>query len=298
MFHKNKDYQTPEAFHRQQLGFGQALNQDLSKLKISIIGMGATGSATAIMLARLGVGELFLIDRDTVNESNLNRLHSARKQDIGRYKVDVLKEYIENIELGTIVNSCKEWVGTNESIALLKSSDFIFGCTDDHAGRIVLNRFAYFYLTPVIDMGLTFSVKKESLEIQNLQGRVSYLFPGSDCLLTKGFINLEIANSENLRRKNPQTYESLKKEAYIIGEGNPSPSVVTFTTAVATKAVNEFLNRLIGFNSNFNIPHKLFFFNHDEKINPGNISNNDCPICGKTDYCGMGDYQPFLDMVL
>jgi molybdopterin/thiamine biosynthesis adenylyltransferase len=293
------NFKSPEAFNRQQLAFGDSLVQDLSKLKISIIGAGATGSATALLLTRLGVGELCIIDKDIVEESNLNRLHGAKLRDIGKYKVDVLKKYIEEIGLGTKVSVEKRWVSDKKCINHLKTSDIIFGCTDDHAGRILLNRFAYFYLTPVIDMGLIISLKNDSFEIQNLQGRVSYLFPGSDCLVTKGNINMDIAYAENLKRNEPENYQKLKEEAYVIGEGNPAPTVVTFTTQIATIAVNELLNRIQGYNPQaLTFPHKIFFFHRGIEIHPENVSINDCRICGMNNYWGRGDMQPFLDMVL
>lgn len=296
---RTSNFKSPEAFNRQQLAFGSSLVQDLTKLKITIVGAGATGSATALLLTRLGVGELCLIDKDTIEESNLNRLHGATLKDVGKYKVDVLQKYIKKIGLGTKVSVEKRWVSDKKCIDNLKTSDLIFGCTDDHTGRILLNRFAYFYLTPVIDMGLVISVKKDSHELENLQGRISYLFPGSDCLVTKGNINMDIAYAENLRRNEPENYKKLKEEAYVIGEGNPSPAVVTFTTQIATMAVNELLNRIQGYNLQaLTAPHKIFFFHRGMEIHPENISNNECRICGMNNYWGRGDMQPFLDMVL
>ena len=296
---RTDDYESPEIFNRQQLAFGSSLVQDLSNLKISIIGAGATGSATALLLTRLGVGELCLIDKDTIEESNLNRLHGAKISDVGKYKVDVLEKYIKDIGVGTKISTVKEWVSNLNCIAQLKTSDIIFGCTDDHAGRILLNRFAYFYLTPIIDMGLVISVKKDSFELENLQGRISYLFPGSDCLVTKGNINMEIAYSENLKRNEPENFKRLKEEAYVIGEGNPSPAVVTFTTQIASMAVNEFLNRIQGYNPQaLSAPHKIFFFHRGIEIFPGNLAENECRLCGKNFYWGRGDMEPFLDMVI
>lgn len=293
------NFKSPEAFNRQQLAFGNSLVQDLSKLKISIIGAGATGSATSLLLTRLGVGELCIIDKDIVEESNLNRLHGAKLRDVGKYKVDVLKKYIKEIGVKTKVSVEKKWVSDKKCIDQLKTSDIIFGCTDDHAGRILLNRFAYFYLTPVIDMGLIISLKPDSLDIQNLQGRVSYLFPGSDCLVTKGNINMDIAYAENLKRNEPENYRKLKEEAYVIGEGNPAPAVVTFTTQIATIAVNELLNKILGYNPQaLTSSHKIFFFHRGIEIHPENVPNNDCRICGMNNYWGRGDMQPFLDMVL
>lgn len=199
---KTTDYETPEVFNRQQLAFGKALVQDLSKLKISVVGAGATGSATALLLTRLGVGELCLIDNDTIEQSNLNRLHGAKISDVGKYKVDVLQQYINEIGIGTKVSVAKGWVSDQECINHLKTSDLIFGCTDDNSGRILLNRFAYFYLIPVIDMGLIIKVKEDNSGVLDLQGRTSYLFSGGDCLLTKGNISTEQARADDLKRNN------------------------------------------------------------------------------------------------
>lgn len=298
---KLEGYESSNAFQRQSLAFGNSLNQDLSNIKVTIVGSGATGSATALLLARLGVRELTLIDSDVVEETNLNRLHGATKQDIGLPKVDVLKKEIDRIGIGTKVHAIRSWVSSREAINELKSSDLIFGCTDDHAGRIMINRFAYFYLTPVIDMGLVISISENiegDSEIRNLQGRISYLFPGGDCLITKHIINQDIAYAENLKRDQPDTYKTLKEEAYVIGEGNPAPSIGTFTTQIAAMAVNSFLNRLVGYNKMDLSPHKIYFFHRNTEIVPGNVDNNDCRICGSDNYWGRGDMQPFLDMVL
>lgn len=112
-------------------------------------------------------------------------MHGAKISDVGKYKVDVLLQYINEIGIGTKVSVAKDWVSDQECINHLKTSDLIFGCTDDNSGRILLNRFAYFYLTPVIDMGLIITVKEDNSGIQDLQGRISYLFPDSDCLQPK-----------------------------------------------------------------------------------------------------------------
>lgn len=59
-----------------------------------VIGCGGLGSHVAMMLASLGAGRLHLVDNDVLDESNLNRLIWARRDDIGRRKVQVLKEFL------------------------------------------------------------------------------------------------------------------------------------------------------------------------------------------------------------
>lgn len=65
-------------------------------------------------------------------------------------------------------------------------------------------------------------------------------------------------------------------------------------------AVNELLNRIQGYNQDYlDFPHKLFFFHKcgdGSEIFPANKSNNECRICGQSNYWGRGDMQPFLDM--
>lgn len=287
-----------KAFHRQELAFGKALNYDLSKLRIAVVGCGGTGSATATFLARLGVGKILLIDEDYVDETNLNRLHCATLSDAEakRPKVDVLESAITNMGLGTKIRTINRWASPDHAEAL-KSCDILFGCTDDHLGRWFLNRLAYFYLLPVIDMGLLIKVSEAvHPEISVLNGRVTVLFPGNVCLLCRKVINPEIVRSESLRRCNPEEYRALKKEAYIIGEGNPSPAVVTFTTEVAIMAINEFIHRIQGFRGQRGSASeriRLFIGCEDRKTG-GKISEG-CDLCDTQAFWGCGDMEPFLN---
>lgn len=155
-FHRDRTAGGLEAFARQSLALGPKLTAQLRCLRIAIIGCGGTGSATAFLLARLGIGNLLLIDEDIVDVTNLNRLHGATRADAdGMWpKVEVLAREIAGMALGTRVVARRAWVGDAQVREDLKSCDLIFSCTDDHDGRLLLNRLAYFYLIPVIDMGL------------------------------------------------------------------------------------------------------------------------------------------------
>lgn len=293
---------TPEAFARQALAFGPALTQDLRTLRVAIVGLGATGSATAMKLARLGVGQLILIDKDIVETTNLSRLHGATQYDADamRYKADVMAEAIARMGLGVRAIPIKQWVTHPDCRDALKSCDMVFGCTDDDEGRMFMNRLAHFYLTPVIDMGLAFKVSKSTPPIiQDLSGRVTTIFPGFPCLLCHGVIDTQMAHAEALRRADPTEYERQKREAYVLGEGNPSPAVVTFTDEVASMAINELLHRLTGYRgTSGDAPSWRRRFHHMEDRRAGPTNHDpECPICGSDEYWGMGDVEPFLDRV-
>ncbi len=289
------------AFHRQALAFGQALNCDLRKLRVGIVGCGGTGSAVAMLLARLGVGQIVLFDNDIVDQTNLNRLHGACQADADAMlpKVKVVAREISELGLGVRVVPVNAWVGDPVCRDALKSCDILFGCTDDHDGRMFLNRFAYYYLTPVIDIGLAIDVGDEDVpKIKALDGRVTVIGPGNTCLLCREVIDPAIAADQALKRKNPAEYEKRKAEAYVFGEGNPSPAVVTFTTELACMGVNELLHLLQGFRGpDGHAPNRVRRFHHNEDRRPGRSPRGDCPICASSEVWGVGDIEPFLGRV-
>ncbi len=289
------------AFHRQALAFGHALNQDLATLRIGIVGCGGTGSAVAMLLARLGVGQLVLIDNDIVDRTNLNRLHGARQADADAMlpKVTAVARAITEVGLGVRVVPIEAWVGDPGCRDALRACDIIFGCTDDNEGRLFLSRFAYYYLTPVVDLGLVIDMSRtDPPEIRCLDGRVTVLTPSYACLACRGVVDNAAAQSEALRRNNPAEYERRKAEAYVIGEGDPRPAVVTFTTEVATMAVNEMLHRLQGFRGpNGAVMQRVRKFHLGEDFRPGCSPTPGCRICDDSAVWGKGDVEPFLDRV-
>ena len=96
-----------EQFERTRMLIG---NEGLNKLKkssVAVFGIGGVGGYAVEALARSGVGTIDIIDNDTVNETNINRQIIATHKTLGRYKVDVMKERIEDINRSAIVNTHK-----------------------------------------------------------------------------------------------------------------------------------------------------------------------------------------------
>jgi molybdopterin/thiamine biosynthesis adenylyltransferase len=286
-----------EAFARQSLAFGPKLTAQLRRLRIAVVGCGGTGSATAVLLARLGIGNLLLIDDDIVDVTNLNRLHGATRADADgmRPKVEVLAREIAGMALGTRVVPLQAWVGDPIARDALKSCDIIFGCTDDHDGRLLLNRLAYFYLIPVIDLGLAIEAAPGG-GVRDLTGRVTLLGPDAPCLLCRQIIDAVTARDESLRRQHPEEYERRKREGYIRGGGNPAPAVVTFTTATACLAVDELLQSLTEFRGREgSVWQRVRRFDLMADRRPGATQDPACPICSDRTYWGRADIEPFLD---
>lgn len=296
------DHQAPTsaAFARQILAFGPALFHQMKNLRVGIIGAGGTGSATAPLAARAGAGQILIVDDDIVEATNLNRLHGATQADADgmKAKAEVVAGEIARMALGTRVIAPRGWVNAPDLRDALKSCDVIFCCTDDHAGRVFLNRLAYFYLIPVFDMGLAMAVANPPARgMADISARVTTVIPPEACLICRGAVDLDVAREEDLRRQNPTEYDRRKREAYVRGEGNPNPAVVTFTTEVACMAVNELLNRIVGYrkrNMGFEI-RRRFLFSEDRATSAS--PRHACPVCGSAECWGLGDIDPFLDIV-
>ena len=253
-----------------------------------------------MLLARLGVGQLALFDDDIVEATNLNRLHGARRSDADgmQAKVDVVAREVAHLGLGVRAVPFRGWIGDPAAKDALKACDLIFGCTDDHDGRLLLNRLAYFYLIPVIDMGLAIAPALNGGGVRDLSGRATVLTPGAPCLLCRGIIDPVIARDEQLKRSQPEEYERRKREAYVRGGDNPAPAVVTFTTATACLAIDEMLQGLTGFRDSEGWEwQRVRRFDLMQDRRPGAAHDPDCPICTDQSYWGRGDIDPFLDRV-
>ncbi len=92
---------------RTALLLGEDGIEKLRNAHVAIFGIGGVGGHTAEALARSGVGTLTLIDNDTVSESNINRQIIALSSTVGKSKVDVMRERINDINPDIRVYTCK-----------------------------------------------------------------------------------------------------------------------------------------------------------------------------------------------
>jgi molybdopterin/thiamine biosynthesis adenylyltransferase len=290
---------SPAEFDRQSRAFGARTTEDLAHLRVGIVGCGGTGSAVASLLTRSGVSRFLLVDPDRVDITNLNRLHFATRSDAiaRRYKVDVVGDAIAHIGLARSVVRIWKHTDSPESRDALRSCDVVFGCTDDHLGRNFLNRLAYFYMIPVIDMGVLIDPNEQG-GYDSFDGRVTVVQPGYPCQVCRQLISSQKMLEEGMRRNDPARYEQYRRAGYVEGGTDPSPAVVTFTTEIAAVAVNEFLHRLTGFRG----PQghcaervRRFDWIKDSDMIPGGKRNADCPLCALRKYDGRGDMTPFLN---
>lgn len=91
-------------FSRTELLFGKEAMQVLEHSRVAVFGVGGVGGYTVEALVRSGVGTIDLIDDDKVCLTNLNRQIIATRKTVGKYKVDVMRERILEINPDAVVN--------------------------------------------------------------------------------------------------------------------------------------------------------------------------------------------------
>lgn len=94
-------------FSRTELLLGKDAMERLKNARVAVFGIGGVGGYTVEALARSGVGALDLIDDDRVCITNINRQIIATKSTVGKYKVDVAKERVLDINPDCVVRTYK-----------------------------------------------------------------------------------------------------------------------------------------------------------------------------------------------
>ncbi len=128
-----------EQFSRTELLIGKEGIEKLVNAKVAIFGIGGVGSFVAEALARAGIGNFVLIDNDVISKSNLNRQIHALTNTIGKYKVEVMKERIMQINENAKVEISKEFFMPNSDEKIIDNTiNYIVDAIDTVTAKIEL----------------------------------------------------------------------------------------------------------------------------------------------------------------
>lgn len=226
-------------FDRQIKVIGKEGQLRLQEMRITIVGVGGTGSSVAVQLARMGVKKLTLIDKDILDSSNVSRVYGSKKSDIGKPKVKVLKKYLtgfSNVEIDTLQSD----IVRENIIAGLIDADVIFGCTDNLSSRSILNDVSIQYYIPLIDIGCRINLNTDKT-INQVVAKVQSVTPTHACLWCTGTLDGKIILQESL---SDEEKKKLAHEGYY-EDIEKQPSIISLTTMAASIGVNKLLG-LIG----------------------------------------------------
>lgn len=271
-----------EIYDRQVRAFGSSGQQALQRLRIAIVGLGGTGSLVAQQLVHLGVRDFILVDPDVLESTNLNRVANALPSDIGHPKVEVAARYINAVAKDATITCVAGDVTRSNTAKELLNADIIFGCTDSHGSRAVLQQISYQYLIPCIDMGTTIAVSEGC--VTHIYGRVQLLAPGHAC-----FTCSSLLDANEVRRDMMSDFER-KADPYIQGAREPAPAVMSLNGTVVSLAVTMLLSMIAG------IPvgarHILYNAINSALRNVRAHPNPACYICSRSGGFARGDSWP------
>ena len=231
-----------ERFSRTALLLGQKAMEKLAESRVAVFGIGGVGGYTVEALVRSGVGAVDLIDSDKVCLTNLNRQIIAVESSIGKYKVDVMRERIRDINPETVVNvhKCFYLPETKDAFDFSQYS-YVVDAVDTVTAKLQLVMEAEKAGVPVISsMGAGNKLDPTAFQVADI-------YKTSVCPLAKvmrrelkkrGIKKLKVVYSQEQpltpeRAGNPEEQETGSGDSGISSSRRATPGSVAFVPSVA-----------------------------------------------------------------
>jgi tRNA A37 threonylcarbamoyladenosine dehydratase len=244
---------TPSMFDRQARMFGAAGQQRLRSMRVAVVGLGGAGSMAAEMLARLGVGELVLIDPDHVEPTNLPRIvgsshrdafpskrwRLSRRRGEPSKKVHVAANAVRAAGLPVRVTAMPVDVVDPAAVAAIRTCDWIVLAADTQRARHLLNAIAHAYLIPMVQLGVKVPVDPATGSVGQVFTVARRVVPDAGCLWCNGLIDPTSLQLEALGE------EGDRARAYV-GPDAPAPSVISLNGIAVSMGITDLLLATVG----------------------------------------------------
>ncbi|QLG61946.1 HesA/MoeB/ThiF family protein [Halorarum salinum] len=273
---------TPDArFDRTIRALGQSGVNRLATTHLAVVGCGGLGSIMAEEFTRYGIGQLTLIDPDVVEESNLPRLFGAFPADVGRPKVEVVRDHLARIDENVRATTVQDRV--ENATPALREVDLIVAGLDRVSTRQWLNAYAVQHRTPYVDAGVIITTSgTEETEtgtaphIETMDGYIQVVLPGhSACFACLNRGDPERARIERLTEEERE--EELARGYIDETQLSPEPAVVPLNGVVASKTVQLVAKLVTGYAEP---PDYLHFEGVSNDLTTlSTTPRPDCPLC-------------------
>lgn len=224
--------------------WGSKKQEDISRLTVGIVGLGSVGSIVAEILARTGISRFVLIDFDSVEEKNLDRLTNVFESDIGKAKVSVIADAIRksatapNVE----IRQCEFSICEREGYEQALDCDILFSCVDRPWPRQVLNFIAYSHLVPVIDGGILVRTNSRTGRLVGADWKAQTVGYKRTCLECLGQYKTENASLERSGKLDDPSYIANLETKDII---DAHENVFCFSSHLASMEVFQLISLFI-----------------------------------------------------
>lgn len=214
-----------DRFHRFRL-IGWWDQDRLKRANVVVIGAGALGNELIKNLALLGVGNIFIADLDSVENSNLSRSVLYRESDNGKPKAEVAAAAARSIYPQINVRAFHGDVVNELGLGVFRWADIVLGGLDNREARLAINRNCWKVNRPWIDGA-----------IEQIQGCVRFFAPDGPCyectMSERDWKILQNRRSCNLLTKSEM-------------EGGRTPTTPTISSIIAGVQCQEAVKHLHG----------------------------------------------------
>lgn len=235
---------------RTELLIGNDGLNKLRKSKVIVFGVGGVGGFAVEALARAGVGEITVVDNDTISLTNLNRQIIATYDTIGKAKVEVIKERIQSINKECVVITNQIFVSNDNIEEIIpKDIDYVIDAIDTVSAKLGLAEYCYKNNIKIM------SSMGTGNKLDPTQFKVSDVFKTKVCPLAKvmrcelrkrGVDRLKVVYSEEMPLKPKSEYSSEVKGT----AKRPVPGSMPFVPPVAGMIIaSEVIKDILGMNS-------------------------------------------------
>jgi hypothetical protein len=269
--------------------WGETVQANLARLRVLVVGVGTVGLDLAIRLVQAGVQDVSVMDFDTAEDINLDRLLTATRIDVALFRSKV---YIALRAMRTAASAAAPTLtGYDLSICEPRGQrvaldyDVIFSCVDRPWARAVLNQLAYTDLIPVIDGGVAIEPFPDE-GMRNATWRAHVVSPGRPCLQCNGQIE-----GAQVARDRAGLFDN---ETYIKSAGIKAPSrenVSLLAPSVTASMLGQFVS-LVVVPGGFGAPDPLRFSLSTHTLE--HMSVETLAGCGYEQTTGAGDLRPAL----
>lgn len=259
------------AHSRTRAVLGSLSTNRLIGARVAVIGVGGVGSAVAWQVAGL-VGHLDLIDPDHVEIHNLPRLYGATVADVGRPKVEALRDALGARSPSLEVSTCRARFPNPASLAALRDADIVVACPDHHAVRWSVADAAARHMKPLVEVGCG-GRRAPDGSLSALGYHVRLQVPGGPCLACLG---IDFSGLED-----PESTDAKRAIGYIDGDPDVPGELVTLTTRAASDAAELLVRYLSGYAPK--VPRHLFMNALELRVldlTAGHAPRPGCTLCG------------------
>ena len=180
------DKQLRYSSHIRLEDFGEQSRQALLRSSILMIGAGGLGSIASLYLTTSGIGQITIVDFDTIDESNLPRQILFKADDLGQNKALITKQRLMEYNSDAVINSIDKKLSEDEMNQLISQVDIVVDATDNLESRLMINKICFNLKRPLI-VGAAIRYEGHILTLNNGKDQNSCL----NCLYSSSDENLE-----------------------------------------------------------------------------------------------------------